>query len=625
MSRRVPRTSAAAPPTTPVWPTPWVPAILLVSLFLALAAWSWRRGGDVFIDFGHELYVPWQLSQGRVLYRDIAYFMGPLSQYFNATMFAVFGVSLTTLVLVNLSILAGITAAIYSLFSRALGRHAALLAAAVFLCLFGFAHYNRVGNYNYVTPYLHEQTHGVALALLLLVLLERLTRRTDPILVGSAGAALGLVFLTKAEAFLPAAACTLVAAVLLCRRHRPAGRRAAALAGLFAAGVMAPISVAFAFLAVQMPASMAARGVAGNWVYVLDRELVVADPFYASGLGLDAWTAHVRDILGATAGVLAFALVALALERILARRERGAVMAVGVLVGVALAIVTDAGTWSRSARVLPVVCTGAVLVFLRLAWRAREEADFRREFLLALWSVWSLASLGKMILKARLDHYGFALAMPGVILAVMVTVFVVPSRLRAGGGSGEVWRAASLAAVAVGTLLMLRVSHLHYRTKTLAVGAGGDLLHAIAPRLLPDSAHFVAAVDLLRDQMRPGSTLAVLPDGALINYLLRAANPTPYYLVTPWEMRAFGGEDAVFRGIASNPPDYFVLANLDMSEYGPRHFGFDPRYGLRLRLWLEQNYEPLADVGDIDETGRAWLRIYRRPEGHLAQHLPDGD
>ena len=37
----------------------------------------WRRSGDLVIDFGRELYVPWQPSQGRVLYRDLAYLSWP--------------------------------------------------------------------------------------------------------------------------------------------------------------------------------------------------------------------------------------------------------------------------------------------------------------------------------------------------------------------------------------------------------------------------------------------------------------------------------------------------------------------------------------------------------------------
>ena len=50
---------------------------------------SWRKWLDPTVDFGRELYVPWQLSQGQVLYRDIAYFNGPLSPYFNALVFVI--------------------------------------------------------------------------------------------------------------------------------------------------------------------------------------------------------------------------------------------------------------------------------------------------------------------------------------------------------------------------------------------------------------------------------------------------------------------------------------------------------------------------------------------------------
>ena len=56
--------------------------------------------------------------------------------------------------------------------------------------------------------------------------------------------------------------------------------------------------------------------------------------------------------------------------------------------------------------------------------------------------------------------------------------------------------------------------------------------------------------------------------------------------------------------MAADPPDYFVLANVDMSEFGPSAFGFNAHYGLRTRLWLEQNYELVADIGEKDETRR---------------------
>src|SRR6266700_6309518 len=60
---------------------------LILAASLAMLVWSWGTWPDVLIDFGRELYVPWQLSAGKVLYTDVAYFNGPLSPYFNSLCF----------------------------------------------------------------------------------------------------------------------------------------------------------------------------------------------------------------------------------------------------------------------------------------------------------------------------------------------------------------------------------------------------------------------------------------------------------------------------------------------------------------------------------------------------------
>ena len=593
--------------------------LLLAVLFASLAIWSWRKWPDPFVDFGHELYIPWQLAEGRVLYRDIAYFMGPLSQYFNALSFVVFGASFSTLIWVNLSILAGITALIHTFFAHALGRAAAVFVSAVFLCVFAFSQYVGLGNYNYITPYLHEQTHGVALGLLLLFWLERLSRRPSAPRIAAAGTTLGLVFLTKAEAFVPAFVVAVVAGALLYVARRPAARQAAAGLLLFVTAAVAPVLIATGLLATQMPLAVAVRAVLGNWIYILDPSLTLHDPYYAHNLGLSSLHAQVGEILLATVRLAGFAMVALGLERVLKKRDGlVSVLAAGGLVSVILAVIADAGTWLDLARVLPVVSGAAAVHFTFLAWRDRHRPEFRQHFLLASWSVFAFVSLGKMLLRTRLGHYGFALAMPSALLLVALLVFVVPRGLSERRWSGQVWRAAAAAAVVVAVASLLGFANLYYRMKTLPVRAGADSFYLLDPRLDPRSEYFVAALETLRRDMPPSATLAVLPDGVLLNFLLRRANPTPYYLVTPWELRAFGGEEAIFARIAPAAPDYFVLAKLDMSEYGPRFFGFDPAYGQRLRLWLQQNYTSLATVGYEPITGRPWLHIYKRREGQAA-------
>src|SRR4051794_29910787 len=83
-------------------------AIIAIT-FVVMLAWTWFTWPDPIVDFGRELYVPWQINQGKVLYRDIAYFNGPLSPYFNALVFKLLGVSLRSIVIVNVLLLAWMT------------------------------------------------------------------------------------------------------------------------------------------------------------------------------------------------------------------------------------------------------------------------------------------------------------------------------------------------------------------------------------------------------------------------------------------------------------------------------------------------------------------------------------
>ncbi|TFG96588.1 MAG: hypothetical protein E4H11_03175, partial [Myxococcales bacterium] len=176
----------------------WIGPLVLTATFVVLAAQSWKRSADVLIDFGNELYVAWRLASGDVLYRDIASRNGPFSHSLNAAWFRLFGVSVRTLMLCNLAILAGTCALVWRVFAPVCGPGVAVATGLTLLAAFGFAHTLDVGNYNWVTPYQHSQTHGVALAIAGTLALAAALRGRRQAAWGLAGLCLGLVFLTKA-------------------------------------------------------------------------------------------------------------------------------------------------------------------------------------------------------------------------------------------------------------------------------------------------------------------------------------------------------------------------------------------------------------------------------------------
>jgi len=172
------------------------PAGVIAVAAAGMLAWSAGRWPDLLVDFGRELYLPWRIASGARLYADLAYLHGPLSPHLNALVFRLLGVSLRSLVLANLAILTVVIALLYRLLARVSSRAAAGAACVMFLGGFAFAHLTGVGNYNWICPYAHELTHGIAAALAGIVAVDRYAETERPRWMALAGLAVGVTFLT---------------------------------------------------------------------------------------------------------------------------------------------------------------------------------------------------------------------------------------------------------------------------------------------------------------------------------------------------------------------------------------------------------------------------------------------
>jgi len=72
-----------------------------LAAFVAVWAWkfssTWAAWGNLTIDSGHEMYVPWMLARGKMLYRDVWFLYGPGGPYFTSWLFRLFGARLNVL------------------------------------------------------------------------------------------------------------------------------------------------------------------------------------------------------------------------------------------------------------------------------------------------------------------------------------------------------------------------------------------------------------------------------------------------------------------------------------------------------------------------------------------------
>jgi hypothetical protein len=562
---------------------------VLVLVFLALARWSWRKWADVVVDFGAELYVPWRLSLGERLYEDIAYRHGPLSPYLNALVFRVVGPSVDALAAFNLAILAALCVLVYRQTAWLCDRTTALATTFVLLVMFGFSQYVGIGNYNYVTPYQHAQTHGLALAGGMAVALSVLLRRRSEGAAFLGGLCLGLVLLTKIELQVPALATAGVATVLVLRSAGGANRR---LLGVMLGAVLLGPGLAFVLLWTSLPLPLALAGLLGNWSYL---GALPGDSFYLTGAGLESPIANLARAVGAALAVALFAAAAIAVDRPVTRSSHPVALGVGVAAAVALALLValPPTAWWGLARALPLLVGGAALGTLVVCLRGQPDPSaIARWGPLALWSTFAFVLLGKMVLRARFEQYGFVLAMPATLLLVGALVGGIPGvlRRRYGGGTGA--RAVALGGVAAACLFFLARSDGFYERKATAVGRGSDIVVADARR----GRLIGQALLELEARAEPGATVLVLPEGVGLNYWLRRRIPTRHYLFLPAEFSAFT-EEAMLAELHEQPPEWILLVDRPHGEFGVGAFGADPGNGARLLAWVRAEYERVRVLG----------------------------
>jgi hypothetical protein len=587
-------------------------ALVIGVAFLLLAAWSWGRWTDPQIDFGNELYIAWQLAEGKVLYGDIAHRNGPLSHYWNALLFQIFGVSLRTLVWANLAVLAAICTLAFAILRRAADTRTATVCVLVLLGIFGFSQYGDIANYNYVTPYHHFQTHGIALGLGMLWALLRALEGGRRAAAAAAGACLGAVMLTKIELSLPASAAAGIGLVLVLRAHPGS---ALSLASAFFVGALALPLLFLAKLTAALPFELALHGLLGNFVQ-LGPELL-NDAFYRSGAGLDAPGNNALRIFFASitlAGVV-FALVAV--DRELGRRAVPTWLrpVASLLIFVLAVTVLAPSTWFAAARSLPVVTfatgVGAAVALLRAGGTGPATP---RLAALLLWSVWSFGLLGKLLLLPRFGHYGFALAMPAGLLLVAILIGIVPELAKRAGGNGRFARSAATALCAAAVFGGLRVAAERYAEKDRWVGPPGDAIRVESAERAPRGMRMGALQNRLAELLPPDATLMVYPEGAMLNYWLRRDNPSRFLLYLPTELDA-AGRGAVLADVQAAAPDFVVLLQRGHREFGVGPFGRDPQNGRALVSWIRSSYEPIDQLGPQPFAGRGFgAEIWRRPE-----------
>ena len=565
-------------------------SFLLIGLAFAwLLKMSWFRWGDLVIDLGREMYVPAKLASGSVLYRDIFYLYGPFSPYFNALLYKIFGTHILSLVLGGILVTALTSILLYKIARMFLNVFFATFLVLTFLFVLAFGHYVPIGNYNFILPYSYPATHAILFALGALYFLFRFLDRSLVKDAYMAGVFIFLCAVSRVEIGLMLVVSVLAGAVIL----KLSGVRAL----LFRPLVLYPL--AGSFLVYGIFFVMAGPHILESNLFDILKSNTQASPFATMLSGANASAQNLALMLKAAVFYLflALGLAGAGYAAGWASRCKGAFARWSLYTGISVVALAGAVVFLKTVysfelqyRSLPIMYVIVGLLSLAAYVRSGRKPGELKLFILSLFS---LCVVMRIIMNVHAWHYGFYILVPGLIVYYIFFFRILPQLTHHKFMTVAFYLGFTLVLV----ILMVdhfQISRAYYQHRTQPVPSlRGEM--SVVPG--PQAEGVRQLVDFLRTKTAKDATVAVFPEGVTLNFLAERDNPLYYYSFLPPDMVRAHVEQSMVDDVAFKRPDYIVILQRDVQEYGSRGFGVD--YGKKILAYIEKNYVPAAHTGPL--------------------------
>ena len=554
--RELPRTPRA------LWVAGGVAVMLATGVLYAVSRGKWS---DAIIDSGTDWVYADALARGEMLYRDVLYWFGPFTPYFQAAFFRLFGSSFSTLALCGLAGASGVLLALYFALRRVTGRREAILWTALAIPALVFM--PNSGGAILGMGYRIWHPAGFALAGCGLASLPGPCRNTLRCL--GAGVCAGLAGLCRTEWGVITLVSVLAAQWM---RSRSAARPSRDILLTAAAAFVTFGAVLGGFAAAAGPAALLRDAP------VLLVGIPRGTPAGSVLAALRGWRDGIPVLLYSAAlwiGVVSLAgvLAARGVSNERARHWLRVVLAVlAVIVLLAAAGAAQNAIFFSAA---PLLCLAALAAGLVRRRGPRAAA------LVAFGLLGLLASHRRLFHIADSGYVAPPLLFAFVCAAGLLRTLVVLEKQHA----LRIRFCAILdgaLALLIGLAFLGRALQYSSDERVPVPGTGGML------SALPGTARDLALVaTMVRAETTEKDGLVVLPEGGVLNYLAERPNPMRHKISIPGYLRESNEEDFL-RDLQRARPAAIVIVKRPAGEYGRGLFG--QGYGQRTRVWIERHY-----------------------------------
>lgn len=566
-----------------------VVALTLLALFFLLnIIGTWQKWTQPLIDHGREMNLPARILAGEQLYNDVQFLYGPFAPHFNAALYRIFGIHLTTLKVSGAICAVIILLLVYWLARHLMGVREAFLTTAVVIVTCALK-----STANYLQPYAYSALYALVFALFSLLCTLTYLRLKQKKWITWSGAFCGLILITKPEVALAA-----LAAAFLALLFESIASRRLRWRDILSFAIPALIVTIFVYGLVLRQVPLKVLLDDNHILFTNMPPQLVYFNQYVSGIGKlpgSLWftlTGIGIFALWVGAAMLVGALTA-------ARRQNGRaglleVLKIGgllLLVGVICRLLIvgvegeprDVTPFASAIIILPLLI---VWVGRRIwqRWRSDGEIQETDKTLLIL-SVFSFIAILRVIINVTISSPYTPFFLPVLIIVYLYLFFRVSGELlikndsiRASVRRAAIW----LIAILVIGMAINSANRLRKRDTFLVSAPRGSF---IAEEYFAQPV--AEAIGYVREHSSPGEYVLTLPQATTINFMSERRYPLAEEIVHPGFLSGEKEIEAIER-IKSRNVRMVVVANILTTEFHDRVFGSD--YNQVLMGWIDENY-----------------------------------
>ena len=554
-----------------------LPLTIILSLYLLLLFSTYGSYGNLFVDCGREAYIPYAISQGKYLYKDIFCIYGPFPYLFIAFFYKIFAINLNVLYIIGATF--GLAYIIGTYFCAREFLTKSVSTCICILVIFSVIYDPSI--FNFIFPYSYAAVFASTFSIWILYFLIKYLLTKKPMYMRACAFLWGAICVCKVD-FIPLILLLIPVYILFEKNKKQEFKKCLLIA------LIIP-SITYLILFTQ---GINIADISKNSSYV--NHMINTDTLYYFYKKLSVMFFNTNNFLTNIKNLIFTGVISLIYFSVslFAIRRRNKFIKYGLTILITIfccsILALQQVMLQMHFSLLPYICT-IIFIYLLLKYVKIKECRNTEALKLLIMFAFAIICSLKSIHSLLLSFYG-AYSFAPILICIIYFIKELLKNNALYNTKKQYEAILCIYILIFSFLFAIQMFAFRLNNKTTINTNYGKI--KVNNEI---GQPFQETLNYIKTHANPKDEIVTMPEGIMINFLLGSVNNFYQTSFIPLDFETFG-ENNIIKEIKAKNPELIILTNRKTDEYGKNYICRD--YGIKTCKYIIDNYAPEAAFGD---------------------------